>query len=124
MYTAVRKQTSKCKFRWKNKLISFCVLMITACNQEEVNKAIEDAHVAQKAWAKTPLWKRAEALHRFAGILKDQKAAIAEALVKEIAKPHKDALTEVNFSSLLYFASLSYVKKFQSNMLILGFLTV
>jgi glyceraldehyde-3-phosphate dehydrogenase (NADP+) len=49
-----------------------------------VNKAIEGAHAAQRAWAKTPLWKRAETLHRFAGILKDQKNAIAEALVKEI----------------------------------------
>lgn len=60
-----------------------------------MNKAIEGARDAQRAWAKTPLWKRAEALHRFAGILKDQKNAIAEALVKEIAKPQKDSVSEV-----------------------------
>lgn len=62
-----------------------------------MNKAVESAQAAQKIWAKTPLWKRAEALHRFAAILKDNKNEIAEALVKEIAKPHKDALTEVCF---------------------------
>ena len=60
-----------------------------------MNKAIESAHAAQRVWAKTPLWKRAETLHRFAGILKDQKDAISETLVKEIAKPHKDAISEV-----------------------------
>lgn len=62
-----------------------------------MNKAIGRAHAAQRVWAKAPLWKRAETLHRFAGILKDQKTAIAEALVKEIAKPHKDALSKVKF---------------------------
>ncbi|KAL6573093.1 hypothetical protein OROHE_002569 [Orobanche hederae] len=43
----------------------------------------------------TPLWKRAELLHKAAGILKEHKAPIAEALIKEIAKPVKDAVTEV-----------------------------
>lgn len=53
------------------------------------------AKEAQKAWAKTPLWKRAELLHKAAAILKDNKAPIADCLVKEIAKPKKDAVTEV-----------------------------
>jgi glyceraldehyde-3-phosphate dehydrogenase (NADP+) len=68
---------------------------VQACTQDEVNKAVESAQAAQKLWAKTPLWKRAEALHKFAGILKEQKTPIAECLVKEIAKPQKDAVTEV-----------------------------
>ena len=37
-----------------------------ACTQEEVNKVMEAAKVAQKAWARTPLWKRAELLHKAA----------------------------------------------------------
>jgi glyceraldehyde-3-phosphate dehydrogenase (NADP+) len=60
-----------------------------------VNKAIDAAKTAQKSWAKTPLWKRAELLHKAAAILKEHKAPIAECLVKEIAKPAKDAVTEV-----------------------------
>ncbi|PKU71832.1 NADP-dependent glyceraldehyde-3-phosphate dehydrogenase [Dendrobium catenatum] len=63
--------------------------------KEEVNKVMEGAKAAQKAWARTPLWKRAELLHRAAAILKDNKGPIAECLVKEIAKPAKDAVTEV-----------------------------
>ncbi|WCJ30384.1 aldehyde dehydrogenase 11A3 [Euphorbia peplus] len=66
-----------------------------ACTQKEVNKIVESAKIAQKSWAKTPLWKRCELLHKAASILKEHKAPIAECLVKEIAKPAKDALTEV-----------------------------
>nr|XP_024400373.1 NADP-dependent glyceraldehyde-3-phosphate dehydrogenase-like isoform X2 [Physcomitrium patens] len=68
---------------------------VQACTPEEVNSCVEKAKVAQKGWAKTPLWKRAEALHRFASILKEQKAPIAECLVAEVAKCLKDAITEV-----------------------------
>ncbi|CAM8966384.1 unnamed protein product [Rhodiola kirilowii] len=68
---------------------------VQACTQEEVNKVMENAKFAQKSWAKTPLWKRAELLHKAAAILKEHKAPIAECLVKEIAKPAKDAVTEV-----------------------------
>lgn len=65
------------------------------------------AKSAQKSWAKTPLWKRAELLHKAAAILKDNKAPIAESLVKEIAKPAKDSVTEVSLS-MHYF----YLKPF------------
>ncbi|PPD74437.1 hypothetical protein GOBAR_DD28634 [Gossypium barbadense] len=67
---------------------------VQACTQEEVNKLIEEAKTAQKSWAKTPLWKRAELLHKAAALLKEHKVPIAECLVKEIAKPAKDAATE------------------------------
>ena len=63
-----------------------------------MNKVIESAKIAQKAWAKTPLWKRAELLHKAAAILKEHREPIAECLVKEIAKPAKDAVIEVQSS--------------------------
>ncbi|XXG64587.1 hypothetical protein AAC387_Pa05g2493 [Persea americana] len=44
-----------------------------ACTQEEVNKVMETAKTAQKAWAKKPLWKRAELLHKAASILIEHK---------------------------------------------------
>lgn len=76
---------------------------------------MEGAKVAQKAWARTPLWKRAELLHKAAAILKEHKAPIAECLVKEIAKPAKDAVTEVTTyhchtwpSELSYYCCFSF----------------
>lgn len=76
----------------------YSCVVATACTQAEVNKAMETAKTAQKSWAKTPLWKRAELLHKAAAILKEHKAPIAECLVKEIAKPAKDSVTEVSNS--------------------------
>ncbi|KAG1326587.1 NADP-dependent glyceraldehyde-3-phosphate dehydrogenase [Cocos nucifera] len=49
----------------------------------------------------TTRWKRAELLHKAAAILKEHKAPIAECLVKEVAKPAKDAVTEVVRSGYL-----------------------
>ncbi|XP_044463378.1 NADP-dependent glyceraldehyde-3-phosphate dehydrogenase-like isoform X2 [Mangifera indica] len=68
---------------------------IQACTQEEVKKIVETSKAVQKSWAKTPLWIRAELLHKAAAILKEHKVPIAECLVKEIAKPAKDAVNEV-----------------------------
>lgn len=83
--------------------VPFIWLIGSACTQEEVNKVMESAKIAQKLWAKTPLWKRAELLHKAASILKEHKAPIAECLVKEIAKPAKDAVTEVSIRITFIF---------------------
>jgi glyceraldehyde-3-phosphate dehydrogenase (NADP+) len=74
-----------------------------------VNKVMETAKVAQKAWARTPLWKRAELLHKAAAILKEHKTPIAECLVKEIAKPAKDAISEVSGNFSLYLVNFSAI---------------
>eukprot|EP00200_Dunaliella_tertiolecta_P001793 CAMPEP_0202348316 /NCGR_PEP_ID=MMETSP1126-20121109/6298_1 /ASSEMBLY_ACC=CAM_ASM_000457 /TAXON_ID=3047 /ORGANISM="Dunaliella tertiolecta, Strain CCMP1320" /LENGTH=498 /DNA_ID=CAMNT_0048939985 /DNA_START=73 /DNA_END=1569 /DNA_ORIENTATION=- len=66
-----------------------------ACTQDEVNQVFGAATKAQKAWARTPLCKRAEALHRVAQLMREHAQPIADCMVKEIAKPSKDALTEV-----------------------------
>ncbi|XP_066313455.1 NADP-dependent glyceraldehyde-3-phosphate dehydrogenase-like [Miscanthus floridulus] len=58
-------------------------------------ECLSAAKVTQKAWARTLLWKRVELLHKAAVILKERKAPIAECLVKEIAKPAKDVVSEV-----------------------------
>jgi len=67
----------------------------TACTQDEVNKVFAAAKAAQQVWARTPLWKRAEALHKVAGIMRQHAQPMADCLVKEIAKPAKDSMTEV-----------------------------
>ncbi|PKA48272.1 NADP-dependent glyceraldehyde-3-phosphate dehydrogenase [Apostasia shenzhenica] len=73
--------------------------------KEEVNKVVQ---AAQKAWARTPLWKRAELLHRAAAILKEQKRPFADCLVKEIAKPAKDAVNEIPLVVVLAIPPFNY----------------
>lgn len=53
------------------------------------------AKAAQHGWATTPLWQRAALLHKVAALMREHKQPMADCLVKEIAKPAKDAVTEV-----------------------------
>lgn len=66
-----------------------------ACTRDEVDAVFKAAKAAQQSWAKTPLWKRAEHLHKVAAIMRQVAQPMADCLVKEIAKPAKDSVTEV-----------------------------
>ncbi|GBF90960.1 NADP-dependent glyceraldehyde-3-phosphate dehydrogenase [Raphidocelis subcapitata] len=68
---------------------------VQACTQAEVDEAFAAAKAAQKGWARTPLWQRAALLHKVAALMRDHAQPMADCLVKEIAKPSKDALSEV-----------------------------
>ena len=54
-----------------------------------------EARSAQESWSTTPLWKRAELMHRAATLLRTNADPIADILVQEIAKGRKDSVTEV-----------------------------
>jgi acyl-CoA reductase-like NAD-dependent aldehyde dehydrogenase len=66
-----------------------------ACTKDEVDAAYAGASAAQEAWAKTPLHARCALLHKVAALMRDNKAPMAHCLVKEVAKPAKDAMSEV-----------------------------
>lgn len=50
---------------------------------------------AQVGWSRTPLHRRAALLRRAAELLREHAAPVAHCLVKEVAKPAKDAMAEV-----------------------------
>lgn len=75
--------------------MTFVDLGFAACTQKEVDSIFESAKNAQSEWARTPLWKRAELLHKAGAIMREHAKAIADVLVKEVAKPANDAYTEV-----------------------------
>jgi len=66
-----------------------------ACTKAEVDAAYEGAHAAQQQWAATPLHKRCTLLKAVAALLRENREPIARCLINEIAKPAKDAMTEV-----------------------------
>lgn len=68
---------------------------VQACTQQEVDAAFQAAKAAQKSWGKTPLCQRAALLHKVAALMREHAQPMADCLVKEIAKPAKDSLTEV-----------------------------
>mmetsp|Transcript_33965 Transcript_33965/g.80129 ORF Transcript_33965/g.80129 Transcript_33965/m.80129 type:complete len:530 (-) Transcript_33965:202-1791(-) len=71
------------------------VYEVQAATQEEIDEAFDAAKAAQKLWAKTPLWKRAELLKKAAEVMRTQVGDIAKVIQDEVAKPHKAAVSEV-----------------------------
>ena len=70
-------------------------MQVQSCTQKEVDAAYDGAAAAQRAWARTPLWKRADYLHKAAAALRSHADDIAPVLVAEIAKPKKSSHSEV-----------------------------
>lgn len=84
---------------------------VQACTREEVDAAFAAAKEAQRAWARTPLWQRAAVLHKAAGFMRQHAQPMADALVKEIAKPAKDSMSEVlRCASFLVLVGLGTVQ--------------
>ena len=69
--------------------------MNIACTQGEVDEVFTCAREAFTSWARTPLWKRAELLHKAAAVLRERCASIGDTLMREIAKGKKDSVTEI-----------------------------
>jgi succinylglutamic semialdehyde dehydrogenase len=67
----------------------------TVATPADVDRAVRTARAAFSAWAARPLEERAAILRAFAEQLTAHKAALADAISREIGKPHWEALTEV-----------------------------
>ena len=70
-----------------------------ACTRDEVDAAYAGAKAAQRQWGQVPLNKRASMLKAAADLMRQHHAPIADALIREIAKPKKDATTEAKRSA-------------------------
>mmetsp|Transcript_21772 Transcript_21772/g.37132 ORF Transcript_21772/g.37132 Transcript_21772/m.37132 type:complete len:497 (-) Transcript_21772:241-1731(-) len=68
---------------------------VQACTPGEIDAMFASAKTAQKLWAKTPLHARASFLHRAAELMRLHAQPMADCLIKEIAKPARDSLSEV-----------------------------
>jgi succinylglutamic semialdehyde dehydrogenase len=67
-----------------------------AATSEEVDQAVKAARGAAESWASVPVQHRIFYLERFAQLLKDSRAKLAEAISKETGKPTWEALSEVD----------------------------
>src|SRR5689334_21003828 len=67
-----------------------------AATNEEVDQAVKAARDAAESWASVPVQQRIFYLERFAQLLKDHRAKLAEAISKETGKPTWEALSEVD----------------------------
>lgn len=66
-----------------------------ACDEREVNKAVEAADRAFKEWSKIPAPRRGEVLFEVAEILKQRKEELAQLMTREMGKILKEARGDV-----------------------------
>jgi betaine-aldehyde dehydrogenase len=74
----------------------------------EINEAVARANDAQREWRKRDAMHRAEALHKLARRLRERGPVIAEIMTREMGKPYKEAMDEMEWgaSALDYYAEL------------------
>ncbi|MEG6507403.1 aldehyde dehydrogenase family protein [Methyloligella sp. 2.7D] len=65
----------------------------------EIDAAVESANQAQKGWWKLAALERAHILHHVADKMIELKPLLAEALTREMGKPYKESLDEVDWSA-------------------------
>lgn len=66
-----------------------------SASPEDVESACQSARAAFPAWARLGLTQRAEIIQRFAALLTENKARLAETISQETSKPRWETLTEV-----------------------------
>src|SRR5207249_609145 len=70
-----------------------------AAGPADVDVAVERAHAAQETWARRPLPERQALLRRFADLAERAAPRLAELIVAEMGKLHRDAVAEVSWTA-------------------------
>ncbi len=83
------------KIEIKSPVNSSIVGMIQNCNEEELKEVVENLKKGQKIWASTTIDERANILKKASQIMQTHTETISDFLLKEIAKPKKEAVDEV-----------------------------
>ena len=78
---------------------SSCLGALSSMSVGEINKAVAAAKAAQKKWAATPVYQRAEYLYRTADLMEESLEELSHCLVMEIAKDKKSAVSEIKRSA-------------------------
>ncbi len=83
------------KIRSVNPYTEQVVEEFSLLTEREINVAVEKARRAFASWRNVPVSERAAAVKRLAGHLRAEKRRYAELMTREMGKPIKDALAEV-----------------------------
>ncbi len=71
------------------------IAQVPCATMDEMAQAIESAKTAFKTWKETPVSERARLMMRFAQLLKDHQAEIADIICRELGKTVEDAKGDV-----------------------------
>ena len=93
-----RESASAATVAIKNPCDGSVVGTVQACTRGEVDEAFAAAREAFAAWARTPLWRRAEVVHRAAAALRERAAAMGEVLMRAVATARTDSFCPSSLS--------------------------
>ncbi len=81
---------------------------IAETSREEIDAAVPHAHAAQKIWWRKSALERTETMHDIANELHHMKARLGEVLTREMGKPYKESVDEVDWSvsAIRYYAEI------------------
>ncbi len=82
---------------------------ISDATSAEIERAVEVANTAQRAWRKVNYHRRADLLHEAAHAMRASRALVAEMLTREMGKPYKESADEVTWSASAtdYYAEIA-----------------
>lgn len=78
-----------------NPATSKLVDTVPAATERDVRRAVESAKVAQKIWAKVPVYEKAEIMMRFLDLVEENKERLAQTLSQETGKTITEARGEI-----------------------------
>ena len=76
-----------------------CIGEVALASAGEVDRSVEIAGAAQRAWSKVNYHRRAELLHEAARRVLTDRPRVAEMLTREMGKPYKESFDEVSWSA-------------------------
>lgn len=68
---------------------------VPAATEEDIKTAVEKAEVAQKIWAKVPVYQKVNIMYRFLELVEENKEELAQTLCAETGKPITEARAEI-----------------------------
>jgi len=82
---------------------------VPSATKQDVERAIDAANSAFRAWSATPAFQRAEIMMKGARAVKDREKDLAQLLTREQGKPVREAVAEIRrfIKTFEYYASLS-----------------
>lgn len=72
---------------------------VPSYNGDEMLEMVEKAYVAQKEWAKVPIFEKGRLLYKFIDLVDEHRTELAELMAREIGKRITGARTEVKYSA-------------------------
>jgi succinate-semialdehyde dehydrogenase/glutarate-semialdehyde dehydrogenase len=87
---------------------------------EDIRAAVDAAVIAQKSWARVPIFERANILYRFLDIVDENKESLARTLSAENGKPIAEARAEIGNVRIGFSGFIEHAKHFYDSIIPAG----